>query len=528
MNSSQGVRRNEGGFILFGVIMLLAVILVMAPAMVQWLQREGRWASKEQKNLSAYNLAETGLDRGQWMLKSSTASWGMASVGTAISGYNFDKTYADVAGGHYRIRFSSGPSDRQVTVYAEGRDPKTGEARAIRAIYKNSAVPGPLLSKGDIKLAKKFFVHWGPVMSQKTITMDAECANRPYPRKYARLTVETDPATGDIRDRDTDGLAGTNKGADWESNYPVVNLPRLDLETLRSSAAATGTLNCFGRFGGYDPAQGAAGPNHTLNYSDVPSAKTYAFAHQTWSLTTAGPVYNQAQIPCQTTYGCTALEKNCASLPSGGNRVVEGFGFDPRAFNGLVWYWDGPPNTPAETVKVYETGNRGTFIFAGDARLDGDDLDTLNPELKPGWGIGNIRVPRDAWKEYETIDTTATGEYPGDPGGVPGPIPPSWDYQPTPSSPRMNLKRLVGGTEQFWMSSDIGIAGLLYTGGDLTINWAPEIFGAIWVNGDIDLQSTDLAAVLYDDSLQLPVLDVMLTNLAWVEISPSSTTWVAP
>jgi hypothetical protein len=541
MSAPRNSASNEKGFALFAVILLMSILLIMGPAMVKWLRNESKWAAKEQKNLNAFNLAETGLDRGQWALKISTTNWTAAIRGQAIAGYNFDRTYTDVAGGQYRIFFSSGPGEKEVTILSEGRDPKTGESRAIRAVVRNSSIPGPLLSRKDIKLTNNFFVHWGPIVSQANILLGDGTAvnagnrpaNRAYPRKMARLGVTTVRSTPAVAadDRDTNGSAPPNAGGppgttpnDWTSYQSVADVPRLDFDALRSSAAASGTLNCFGRFGGY-PA-GAGFPAHTSIYSAAD--RTFAFANALWGKTTGGPV-NLASIPCQAEYGCADSDRNCALLPTGANRIVEGFGFDPRALAGSVWYWDGTPGVGADAVKIYETGNRGTFIIRGDAKLDGDDLDTIATPLRPGWPAGKILVPTDAWREYQAIDTAATGEWPGDPGGPPGPIAANTFYAPTPNAPQMALPIITGGTEPFWMGGDIGLAGLFYTGGDLDINLAPEIYGAIWVDGQMRLNSNDLAAVFYDSSLDIPVLDVILVVSSWVEVPASRTiAWAAP
>ena len=38
--SAQKTARREGGFVLFGVVMLMAIILIIAPLMVRWLRTE--------------------------------------------------------------------------------------------------------------------------------------------------------------------------------------------------------------------------------------------------------------------------------------------------------------------------------------------------------------------------------------------------------------------------------------------------------------------------------------------------------
>ena len=77
------------------------------------MQRDTTWAVKNQKTVTAVNIAETGLDRAIWYLQSTTTTWSAAAAGGVLTGYNFDKTYSDVPGGQYRIKFSSGPYQRR-------------------------------------------------------------------------------------------------------------------------------------------------------------------------------------------------------------------------------------------------------------------------------------------------------------------------------------------------------------------------------------------------------------------------------
>src|SRR5437773_3897344 len=115
--------RNDGkGFVLPIVIAIMLVILVLLPALVSWIQQETKNTVKETKSTLAFNLAEAGVDRGMWKLKSSTSTFATAKAGTPISGYDFLTKYTDIDGGYYRIKFSTGPGTRDITVTAEGKD----------------------------------------------------------------------------------------------------------------------------------------------------------------------------------------------------------------------------------------------------------------------------------------------------------------------------------------------------------------------------------------------------------------------
>lgn len=567
--------KDEKGFVLFGSILLMMAILAFSIPFIKSLMEESRSAVQHQKKSDAYSVAEAGIDRGKWMLQSATSTWIAASSGVIIPGYNDDVVYTEANGGQYRILFTSGPANRQVTIVVQGRDPRSDERRAIRTVVENQGIPGPLLSRGNITLQDNFFIHWGPVMSQGDIILaDALAANRRYPRKYARQVVRSLVAPA----RDANGTAVPNDNGstdDWFSRYPVPNLPRLDFVALRNSAAASGTLNCYGKFAGYhanqranvtqipyrtDPAVGgkdmfwhqggpptyrervingglqrwriaastdivgavATPPHYTYNQARWPTA-IGPVAPADWNTgsngahTTTG--FPFTQIPCQAQYNCLDADTDCASLPqAAADRVVEGFGFDPRWNSNLVWYWDGQPGVAADQVSIYDAGDRGTFIIRGPALVGGDDIDDLATAL-PGMAAGLMPVPTEAWREYQWIDQAGGLQYPGD-GGLRVVNP---TYAPTPSNARIQLPIITpaGGDEDFWLGSDIALTGLMYVGGDLNIAWAPEIYGALWVDGAISVNTDDLAAVFYNANLQLPVLDVFLVTRSWVEMPPA-------
>ena len=57
MKEEPVVRRGERGQVLAGVIMLMMLLLIMVPAMVQWVQIESKASIKDQKSTLAFNLA---------------------------------------------------------------------------------------------------------------------------------------------------------------------------------------------------------------------------------------------------------------------------------------------------------------------------------------------------------------------------------------------------------------------------------------------------------------------------------------
>lgn len=444
--------KRQSGQVLAIVLLTLSVLLIMIPALTFWMQNEARSTVKEQRSTIAFNLAEAGIDRGMWKLKSSTSTWESAAKGTLITGYNNDVSYKDIDGGAYRIRFSSGPGPGRITITAEGRDTSTKEVRAIQAVYRNQSIPGAIISGGVVTWANAFSAHWGPIMAHNNINItDANAAQEYFPRKFSTQVV-TCNSNGYARDKN--GLNPPNTdGIEWWSDYPVPDLPILDFTTLRDSAAATGTLNVYGckkTGASWDKRSSCTGSSHTKHFGNV------------W--------------------------------------------YHPSARKKYVWYWDGDVEIIGGTGDD-GCGIYGTVICRGNLTLNsGDNYYFTGP------------VPEGAWQEYAKItkttgDTKAVNEYPADNG-----------YRKNRATFQFGNETWSGGPAYY--NTDVGIRGFVYCGGNLDIKGPMDINGAVWVNGNISKAvGSERCVVFFDDTLDLPTLNVVLVRQSWQEIKPGSTPW---
>ena len=86
MKTFSAGRRPRRGQILVGAILLMLMLLIMVPAMVQWVQQESRLSVKDRKATTAFNLAETAVDRGYWKAKSSTGTIAQTMAGMSLAG----------------------------------------------------------------------------------------------------------------------------------------------------------------------------------------------------------------------------------------------------------------------------------------------------------------------------------------------------------------------------------------------------------------------------------------------------------
>ncbi len=478
-NHTPGTGRK--GQVLAGVILLLMILLILVPAMVQWIQVETKATVRSQRTTRALNLAEAAVERGYWRVKSSTAAYNQASAGSVIAGYNFDVTYRDVVGGSYRIMLSSGGSgNNSFTVVGEGRDDSTKEVRAISAVFKNQTIYSPLMASQRVNWGKGLGPDWGPIMSQSDINItDDFVANWYFPRKFAKGVVNGTAANP----RDTNGLNPPNTdNVEWWSNWKFVpDLPVIDFATLRSSAAATGTLNVYGC-------------RQSATHTDAAT-----------SAVVAGPA------PWDTRANCGNIGAHASHFAESANHARGALTSPPA--NTYVWYYDNDVTLAGNYVTAAGTGLHGTLIVRGNLTLDSSGKYNFTGA-----------VPANAWADYgkltaTTFDTAAVNEYPADNGF------------------RTNRPTFNFGTENFTIPASgagwhhtVGMRGFTYVGGDLIItnNGFMDFIGAVWVNGQViaaGASNTQFCGVYYDDALTLPTLNVVITQQSWREQKPSAAAW---
>lgn len=463
MNPFTAALKNSRGSVLAIVVILMVILMIMVPALVQWGRNESKAVVREQKKTQALNLADAGVDRAVWKLKSSTATWKAAADGIVITGYNFDQAYTDVEGGVYRIKISSGPASGQVTVLSEGRDRQNREKRSLQVVFKNTAFPAALLTGGVLQHSGAFEVHWGPVMAQNNIVISGNAATEYFPRKFSKQVVI---GTGG-QPRDTNGINPPNTdNVEWWSDYSVPDLPQLDFATMRSSASTNGTLN-------YYTTGGSSGSGKCIGWSGHGRCES---GTNSWANHAGKPHF---------------FDTNDHT----------------KSKNGLIWYWDGDVIVSGNmTSGCHRGGLVGTVVVRGNMSMDSGDCYAFTGT-----------VPAEAWKEYTRLktsqyDTATSNQYPADTG-----------YQSNALTFDHGSDTWTGGPPS--ANTDVGYKGLIYVGGDLTINSISDVNGVVWVAGNVINNTTgERVLIFYDDGLDVPVLNVVLSRVSWQEASPSSLT----
>lgn len=520
--------KNQKGQMLVAILLASMVLAIMIPVVIMWLNREAVWTVKEQKSTVAYNLAEAGIQRGVWKLKSSTAAWTQASKGEVIPGYNFDISYEDISGGKYRIKFSSGPDSKSVTILSEGQSYSPQETRAIRAVYKNQTIPGAMITKGIITWANAFSAHWGPIMAHNNITItDANAAKDYFPRKFSRQVVSCNQAG---YPRDQNGLLPPNtdsSGADeWYSDYPVPDLPELNWDALRSSAAVNMATYC--EYDGEDSSYwyyrwkqgyplGSPPPANWISSATINTLNVHACSSMN---SYTGPKWWIRYRKRKTTgvISEAATLSTCNLTPGqnhDGLRHFQNPWRHPLALMNRVWYWD-----PGAVVTFTgSTGENGCGIY-GNVIVRGDLKNYCGDNYK---FTGD--VPSEAWMEYKKIhqsganstwDTAAVNQYPADDGF------------------RKNRATFKFG-EETWTAgqnpptaenTDVGLRGFLYVGGNYDIQSAMDIYGAVWVEGNVSRATgAEMTIIFFNENLDLPSLNVVLVRKSWDEVIPSTIPW---
>lgn len=184
--------RDESGQLLVGVIVMMVVLAVIIPAMVLFVKNEIHWSIKQERNMTAFQLAEAAIDRGYSMVTNSTRTWELVQMGGSNipTSFLFNAAYVDVSSGTYALSVSSGPDEDQVTIIGVGRDFYRKEVRAIKAVYTNLPL-GDIAIMGGTGVAytgNNIDVEWGAVVSPESITT----ANKNHPTFWSAGSVDID------------------------------------------------------------------------------------------------------------------------------------------------------------------------------------------------------------------------------------------------------------------------------------------------------------------------------------------------
>ena len=570
----------RSGFLLPAVLVIMLFLMIVVPVMVKWVQEDTKISTKDQASSSAFNLAETAVDRGYWKVKSSTATYGLIAAGGAIPGYRFDATYRDVTGGSYRIYICSGPVADQLTIIGEGRNANNAETRSIKAVYTNTSVLGAIITGSNMSATGASVVHWGPVLAMGDITVSGGGLTNGFPRKLSKQVVKPFDPTNDLNPSNTDGV-------EWWSDYDVPELPQFDFATMKASAAATGTLNCDDVAVDsytvvYTPCAGTAcvdpGADCTLTKYAVGSACTdpgpncscdsnvcagYACVDSGGSCSCSGTSYgilctgagctdsdgagancvcskrctgsgcSDSGSPCDFTYIATG--NGCSDSDGGGGSCVCANSLSTTTISGMNCcssaYYGGP-------VTCSYGGSGCTNCSVNNIY---DNTTLRNKDLTWYWDNNVNWAGRNGLRGTVVVrgnlGVSGGDNYsPGGPVAVPAAAwkeyrkidTSSTNQYPGDTGLQSNAATYTFGScgmtcEGGPLGADLGVYGFLYVGGDFNRTGDSDVYGAMWVEGNVSGAGNTM--VFYDAKLKLPTLNVVLMKESWEEQAPNAAAW---
>lgn len=224
------ILKDESGALIIAAIVSILIIAIFTPMVLMYVQNEARWATKQKQSTTAFHLAEAALDRGVWKLKEKSSNWTDAEAGTVIAGYDNDQVYTDIAGGSYKIKFSSGPIAGEVTVVGKAIDQSSNELRAIQGIYQAGAGDFAIQAKNTSSFGAATNVEWGPVVGKNSITTGSDT----HPRFFSG---------GNISPNDINGNASPNSDYIqwWSYKQDLPADPQINFTYYKGLAQGYGT-----------------------------------------------------------------------------------------------------------------------------------------------------------------------------------------------------------------------------------------------------------------------------------------------
>lgn len=441
----------------------LVILLLTVPWMVSQFQQESDWSVKTRKSTTAFHLAEAALDRAIWKLNEKSSNWTDAANGTTFTGYNNDTSYADIAGGYYRIKISSGSSSNQVKILATGKDTASEEFRAVEAIYEKSSYNAAIQAP-SLQFNSSFKVFWGPFMSLTDISLNSS-ADELYPRKFARTSITSSSSYGDRDNNPTP--PNTNCLEYWAYNDAtcgssgVPDMPPVDIDWYRTQSQIAPNV--------YSTA--VTDTNSNLQ-DNVPKIRFYE-----GNATFTGITHFRGWLIAmgKVTFNCSGYD----------NAAYGSYTVAASAIPSTTWM-EHQKNTPA-VGDSSGAGCAGPCNGGGAGKVDD--------------GVYNDDVEAKA-------DSVCCDQYPGDGG-----------YHTTHD---FNFKTGCTLHSKFGGHSGEPVAfkGFIYSGGQMDMNSSTVMHGVILAPGGF--KGTSSGVVFFDNTVTVQMTNSSFARMSWREVTPTS------
>lgn len=402
------------GQAMMALVMVVGVVaMIFVASVVYKSTTAGKSSVQSSKSISAYELANAAVQKGIWALNLNSDNWNVVGSGGSIPGYDGSTVYTDIPGGKYKITITSGATadDRVIVAYAKDNSP-TPQFRGLKVTLSKATAQFGAVMGYKIHFKKTTKVHWGPVYAYDSINLEGK-SRLYYPQLYSM---------GKITNRDTNPALPNTDGLQWWSyNFApgLPSWPNVDFEYYKALAKAQGTYYAKGDRGSH--VKHADDKDGELDDNDKDDDDEYSYTNI---------IDTQPYVRFFDT-GVKARFK-------GGNNLLRGviIAMDNVEFK------DGPASVAAVNAKYAASG-----------------LPNYYPRVET--------IPANAWKQYQKIDTSSAGDYPGDVGG--------------PGASGQNATYTFGSniTNNTNTTAPIHFEGFLYSGAVIKLHRGGNVVGVV-------------------------------------------------
>lgn len=404
---------NQRGQAAMLLVMFIAVVALITIASVVFRSTvTSRNSVRAGKSITAYEIANAAAQKGIWALNLNTDNWKTVGDGGTISGYDGTATYTDIPGGAYKLRVYAGAGTDERVVEAMAKDVNPNpQYRGLRVTLTKGGQFGPVMGY-KINFKKRAKVHWGPIYAYDELKLEGK-SKVYYPQLFSK---------GAITHLDTNSALPNTDGVRWWSfNYApgVPEWPQIDFEYYKGLAKLQGNY--------YAKGDRSKGKKHKdddsdkLDDHDRDDDDEYSYANV---------IDTQPYVRFYDT-GVKAKFK-------GGKNLLRGviIAMDKIEFK------NGTASVADVNVKYSSCG-----------------LSAYYPRA--------LSIPKNAWKQYQKLDTSASGDYPGDTGG--------------PGSSGQAAAYTFGAsfTDATHTPSPIHVEGFLYSGSQIKFHKGGVVAGVV-------------------------------------------------
>lgn len=421
------LRSNNRGQALMAAVMVMGIVaLIFIAALVFKNQSIQKHSVDSRKSISAYEIANACVQKALWAINLNTDNWMNLAEGAQLAGYDGNTVFDDIPGGKYKVTITTGPDaeDRTITCYAKDAS-ATPQFRGLKVVMTKAPNQFGVVMGHKIQFKKRTKAHWGPVYAYTDLDMKKK--NRLfYPRLFSM---------GKIKHIDNKATLPNTDGKRWWSfNYTpgVPKWPQIDFEYYKALAKAQGTY--------YSKEDRKKGKKHKDDDSDKLDDKDKSDDDS----------YSYRNIIDTQPY-VRFYDEGVKVKFKGGNNLLRGaiIVMDQLEFR------DGTATVAAVNAKYASLG-----------------LAPYYPRT--------VTTPKKMWKEYQKIDTSSAGDFPGDIGG-PG---------ETARSNTYTFGALL--TDNLQTDAPIHVEGWIYAGKKLKLKRGGTIVGLIMAaHKETKLESAD-------------------------------------